>query len=71
MTSAIICLNPYPAFFDSCPILILVWIVSKNDSFKAVDVVDVDGDVDGDVIRRAVLPVESCSVENDDDDENA
>ena len=31
-----------------------------------VDVVDVDGDV----IRRAVLPVESCSVENDDDDEN-
>ena len=67
MTSAIICLNPYPAFFDSCPILILVWIVSKNDSFKAVDV---DVDVDVDVIRRAVLPVESCSVENDDDDEN-
>ena len=69
MTSAIICLNPYPAFFDSCPILILVWIVSKNDSFKAVDVDVVDGD--GDIIRRAVLPVESCSVENDDDDENA
>ena len=68
MTSAIICLNPYPAFFDSCPILILVWIVSKNDSFKAVDV---DVDVDGDVIRRAVLPVDSCSVENEDDDANA